>query len=229
MARRMKSAPRMTARSLALVLVFAAAAFTPRALAQRSEVVDERPGVFIVGDSHVRMLGPMLRDQLEDGGLRVLGYESRPGWSTARYQRAADLREVLLANGRPEIVVVSLGGNDFVRSREAYREQLAWIVAEARSAGAREVIWVGPATSDATVSERAARTGARHEHNAELQRELLPGLGVRWVDSRPMTESRHGADGVHFTREGYVGWAGAVRPEVEHVVGRMAPGAEPVA
>lgn len=219
----------MTARSLAALVLAFVAALSSRALAQRSDVIDERPGVFIVGDSHVRMLGPMLRDQLEDDGLRVLGYESRPGWSTARYQRAGDLRDVLLANGRPEVVVVSLGGNDFVGSRESYREQLAWIVSEARAAGAREVIWIGPATSDATVSERAARTGARHERNAELQRELLPELGARWVDSRPVTVAHHGRDGVHFTREGYAGWAGSVRPEVERVVGRVSRGTEPVA
>ncbi|MFK7985362.1 MAG: SGNH/GDSL hydrolase family protein [Sandaracinaceae bacterium] len=175
----------------------------------------EAPGLFIVGDSHVQMLGPMLSRALTDEGYRVVGYESRPGWSTAAYVRRGDLREVLEAAGRPEIVVVSLGGNDFAAGPESYLAQLSWIVDQAEAAGAEQVLWVGPATSDMEVSERAAVTGARHERNAELQADLLPSLGVSWIDSRPHTVEDHGRDGIHFTRVGYRSWTHALVPEGE--------------
>lgn len=173
-----------------------------------AEAQDEPPArVFVVGDSHVFQLGPALSRLLEEDGIEVEGWESRHGWSTARYREAGDLREVLELNGSPEVVVISLGGNDFVRSEEQYRRQLTWIVEEARSAGALEIVWLGPATSDVDRGELAEITAARHERNAELQAEILPELGVHWVDSRPVTYEGHAHDGVHFTRSGYHTWA----------------------
>lgn len=178
----------------------------------------EARSVFIVGDSHVQMLGPTLTHRLEDEGVEVAGYESRPGWSTRAYQRRGDLTEVLEQAGRPEIVVVSLGGNDFVGSEESYFAQLAWIVDHARAAGAEEIIWLGPAHTDAEAGEVAARTAERHERNANLQAELLPALGVTWVDSRPLTLEHHGRDGIHFTRSGYSAWAHGALPTVTDAV-----------
>jgi lysophospholipase L1-like esterase len=168
---------------------------------------DRQPRVFVVGDSHVFALGPALSNLLEEDGVEVEGWESRHGWSTARYQEANDLRALLEHNGSPEIVVVSLGGNDIVRSRESYERQLGWVVAQARAAGAQEIVWLGPATSDGAVSDVAAATGERHERNAQLQSEILPELGVHWIDSRPVTHEHHRGDGVHFTRDGYHLWA----------------------
>ena len=57
--------------------------------------------------------------------------------------------------------------------------------------------------------------GARHEANAELQRELLGDLGVRWIDSRPLTQRDHRRDGVHFTRTGYSTWTAGILPELD--------------
>lgn len=187
-------------------------------LASTARADEPTPSVFVVGDSHVQMVGPMLTRRLARAGYRALGYEARPGWSTRRYRRADDLRALLERSGRPQIVIVSLGGNDFVSSRERYAEDLAWVVGEAKAAGARQIVWLGPATSDASASERAASTGARHERNAELQRELLAPLGVRWIDSRPLTLAHHGRDGVHFTRTGYATWTEGVLPAICHVV-----------
>ena len=184
-------------------------------LAPAAEAQASLPSVFVVGDSHVEMVGPMLTARLDEVGFRALGYEARRGWSTRRYREAGDLRSLLEQRGRPEIVIVSLGGNDRVSSRERYAEDLAWIVSEARAAGARQIVWLGPATSDASAGRRAAWTGARHEANAELQRELLAGLGVRWIDSRPLTQQHHRRDGVHFTRTGYSTWTAGILPELD--------------
>ncbi len=206
------SARHAFAAALALCLVASSVASSAHA------DVGAPPSVFIVGDSHVQMLGPTLGRRLEAAGVEVAGYEARPGWSTARYQRSGDLQDVLERAGRPEIVVVSLGGNDFVGSAETYYAQLAWVVDRARAAGAQQIVWLGPATSDEAAGARAAEVALRHEHNAELQAELLPALGVTWIDSRPMTEADHRRDGVHFTRAGYVRWAQGALPTVTELV-----------
>lgn len=208
----MRTATRLVALLLTALLSLAAAP------AFASTPGDGTRSVFIVGDSHVQMLGPTLTHRLEDQGIEVAGYEARPGWSTRAYQRRGDLQDVLEAAGRPEIVVISLGGNDFVGSEEAYFAQLAWIVDHARAAGAEQIIWLGPAHTDAEASEVAAATAERHERNASLQRELLPALGVTWVDSRPLTLEHHGRDGIHFTRSGYTTWAQGALPTVTHAV-----------
>ena len=134
----------------------------------------------------------------------------RPGWSPGARRRAGDVRALLTREGTPDIVLIFLGGNDAARTRAAYRWQLEWVVRQARSAGARRIVWFGPATSDPGASPRAARTSVRHERNAEWQREILPELGVEWIDSRPMTRRGHGRDGVHFTRSGYRLWADGI-------------------
>lgn len=180
------------------------------ACAQAAAEGGSEPRVFILGDSHVQMLGPILSRQLEEERIRVVGHESRPGWSTQSYRRTGDLRVLLERRGRPEIVVVSLGGNDWPGSEERYRSQLRWVVEEARAAGAERILWLGPATSAVERSPQAAEVGARHERNAEWQRQLLPQLGVVWIDSRPMTRRFHAPDGIHFTRSGYRTWARGV-------------------
>lgn len=196
-----------THRALALSLLALLAA---PALARAHEPADDARSVFIVGDSHVEMLGPMLTRRLEGAGARVLGHESRRGWSTARYRAAGDLGRLLEERGRPELVIVCLGGNDRTSDPTEYAEELRWIVDQARGAGAEEIVWIGPASSDATAGETAAATGARHERNASWQSELVPALGVRWIDSRPVTLEHHGRDGVHFTRRGYAAWTDGV-------------------
>ena len=38
---------------------------------------------------------------------------------------------------------------------------------------------------------------------------------MRWIDSRPLTQTHHGSDGVHFTRTGYSTWTAGVLPALE--------------
>jgi hypothetical protein len=100
-------------------------------------------------------------------------------------------------------------------------------VEQARAAGARHIVWLGPASSAVHQNARAAQVGAFHEQNAEWQHELLPELGVTWVDSRPMTHHFHGRDGIHFTRTGYRTWAGGVLSDVTIAVEVERGDAEP--
>ena len=173
---------------------------------------DTKTSVMVIGDSHIERLGPMIDRAVEHEGYESLGHLARRGWSTARYIREADLVERLTENGTPDIVVISLGGNDRCRSEDRYREQLTWIVDRVREAGVQRIVWLGPAASDMERSERAQMVGEWHERMAEWQSQMLPELGVEWIDSRPLTQSGHGMDGIHFTGRAYSTWMrGALR------------------
>ncbi|HEY5657770.1 MAG TPA: SGNH/GDSL hydrolase family protein [Myxococcota bacterium] len=177
------------------------------------------PKVVIIGDSHVEALGPQLKRRLGLLGVNVIGFTYRRGWSTGRYNRARDVARLVLKHGRPDVVVLSLGGNGRPRSRSGYEKILIRMVRAVRSTGVEHIVWNGPPTSLAAVSKRSADAARRHEQNAEWQRELLPAMGVCWVDSRPMTKTGHARDGVHFTlRTGYPAWADQLAHELSHAV-----------
>ncbi len=185
--------------------------------------------VVIIGDSHVEAMGPQLTQKLPTVGVRVMGYTTRRGWSTDRYNGRGDLARLVTrpehgGSGTPDAVVVSLGGNGRPRSKSSYRSILQRAVNKIRESGVQRIVWVGPATSVAERSAAAADAHRRHEQNAEWQRELLPQMGVTWIDSRPMTRSGHAPDGVHFTfREGYPRWADQLKHEIAHALAGPAP------
>ncbi|MCB9592550.1 MAG: SGNH/GDSL hydrolase family protein [Sandaracinaceae bacterium] len=185
--------------TIALLLLTTA---TP-SLAMASEA---HPTVRVIGDSHVERLGPMIDRAVAEEGYESLGHLARRGWSASRYIRENDMTERLTENGAPDIVVISLGGNDRCGNRVIYRKQLEWVVAEAREAGAQRIVWLGPAASDMERSETSQMVGTWHERSAEWQSEILPELGVEWIDSRPMTQDGHGIDGIHFTVRAYRVW-----------------------
>jgi len=192
---------------MGLRLAFVGLLLAPTLAVAQMAPTERTQRVLIVGDSHVERLGPMLEGVVEDAGFSALGSLSHRGWSTARFVREAQLSEEIRAFGQPDVVIVALGGNDRPQSIEAYRQALSWVVGQARSTGAERIVWLGPTQTDARRSERARRTGIRHERNADWQREILPALGVSWIDSAPVTRRHHARDGVHYTARGYRGWA----------------------
>jgi len=167
----------------------------------------------LVGDSHLHRvaLGGHFISAIERAGNQVVGVFQNNGWSLSRYHRT-DLAQQL-ARLQPDVVLFSLGGNN--RQAESdYRDSLRWALQAARAAGAREIRWVGPATARDDLAPTTARW---HRATAEFQRRHLPplaadvGVGLRWVDSLPITRAHHRDDGVHFTRAGYATWAQGAR------------------
>jgi lysophospholipase L1-like esterase len=158
--------------------------------------------VSFVGDSHGTVLGPMVARELRASGVRTR-VEARVGWGLRRFMRADDLDL-----GRPDVVVLALGSNDYgVRRARRYLPRAAWAVAAARAAGAQRIVWFGPPAVDGSRGEREEAVAANHDAIAELQAATVPRLGAEWHDSRPVTRDRWGRDGIHLTRTGYRAWA----------------------
>ncbi len=167
------------------------------------------PRVAFVGDSHMQALGPRMSRTFAVEGFEPVGVVARVGWGTNRYRRADDLEEVLRPM-RPDIVVVVLGSNDYgIRRASSLAPRTLWIVAAARAAGARRVVWFGPPAGDPDASELAARVAENHDRIARMQREIFASSDVIWVDSRPFTRGHIRGDGFHLTARGYNIWARA--------------------
>lgn len=162
--------------------------------------------VALIGDSHSQALWPIVTRALERAGHTVVLTEANAGWHEAKYRQNKPDLPARLAAARPEIVVIELGANG-TKTGQAYAEDVRWLVGAAKDAGARRVIWHGPAATAAGASEGVAR---RHEQIANEQSVLMPTLGVEWHDSRPYTKTNHRDDGVHFTMTGYNIWGGQV-------------------
>lgn len=155
--------------------------------------------VALVGDSHAQALWPLIKLDLEREGHDVVLTAANPGWSEAKYVEA-DIAAQLAAT-KPQVVVYELGGNNRDFETASYKATLQALVKGAKDAGASHVLWVGPSYATSIPFE-TMRIKTR-----ALQKQLLPVLGVEWIDTTGMTQTGHRSDGVHFTTEGYATWA----------------------
>lgn len=160
------------------------------------------PRAVLIGDSQMEGLAAHLRL-----ALGALFHTVNASWQRGASTRAtieSGKIEAALAQ-RPDVVVFALGGNDTANA--SYVSTLTEAVGRAARDGAR-VIWIGPAYSIDPHVE------ARHAAAREVQRAVLPTLGVLWIDSVPLTQSGHAQDGVHFTRAAYEAQARAIAEEL---------------
>jgi hypothetical protein len=132
----------------------------------------------------MQVLGPLLKRLLPN-----VTYYAQPGWSVKRWAAAPP-------KVTADRVIVVLGGND----REISKTYAATLKKFLSTLQGKEVLWFGP-------SQAKGEIGAWHERTRQLQKSLLPEMGVRWIDSSPWTGSDYRSDGVHFTSKGYQRWA----------------------
>lgn len=157
------------------------------------------PRAVVLGDSQAQGLAPGLREALPVIGFDVVATITTVGTSTRAMLDSDKIARAL--EHEPALIVIALGGNDFVTER--YPETLHAFVSQARSRGAR-VVWVGPAHA------ANADVEARHARTREAQRVIVPATGALWLDSVPWTHEGHSPDGVHFTRTAYAAQARAI-------------------
>jgi len=141
--------------------------------------------IYVLGDSHTSALGPRIKTRFPGHSVR---YQAFPGHSTDRAHGKASI-----PSGQ-DAVVLSLGGNDFGDKTAA---RAALVAAVRRRNPGASIVWFGPFTA------RRSDVDARHARQTVDQRRQLPGLGVKFVDTRPASRTGHRADKVHFTGTGY--------------------------
>lgn len=159
--------------------------------------------IYILGDSHTQVLGPLLRSRLEGFRENSIVFEAFSGQPTASAHKKASIPI------HQAVVVLALGGND----RGDQSQARARLVADVRRRNPdAKILWFGPFDA----SEHAV--GAEHDAQAKAQRAQLPGLGVQWVDSRPFSRSGHTADKVHFTGNGYTEISESMLPDIQRAL-----------
>lgn len=158
----------------------------------------------LIGDSQGQGLFGALSAHLASRGHAVVYSRAVAGRDPGGWTRDADLRTQLAA-AAPDVVVYLVAGNNGDMNATSYSGKVGTLIGWARSAGARTVYWLSPATAT------EPSTSARHEGTANMEARIVPGLGATWIDMRPYTRTGH-RDGVHFTSTAYAAWAAALAP-----------------
>lgn len=199
--------------------------------------------VLHIGDSHAAgIYGAELHRLLSEAGIAVetrASSGSSPSWwvngTTTRAgllalhadgssERAASgptprLGE-LLAAVEPEIVLVSLGANFRAGKPAGVRQQVKVLADVVRGAGAAAPrwVWVGPPNT-----RKTAEHPEGDEAFYEALREAVEAEGGVFVDSRPLTPTYAGPDGLHYGGEQGTElakrWATGVLEQVHDLVG----------
>lgn len=156
----------------------------------------------LIGDSHSEVLWPLVKRALESQGHSVVISRSERGWDLLRYDQEGSLFRQLAAS-KPDAVVVGLGANNW-EAPGPYSNRISSWVSAIRAMGAQPV-WIGPGRARGPAKSDVV---AQHGVTAETQKSLLRGLGVPWLDSRPITDNVPSPDGVHLDiTRGYPVWA----------------------
>lgn len=159
--------------------------------------------IYLLGDSHTQLLGPRFKSRAASLG-HALTFESFPGQPTKLVHQKASI-----PSGQ-SVVLLSIGGND--RGDQSAARAALIAAVKLRNPGAR-LVWFGP--FDAS---QHAWAGKAHDEQAEAQRKQLPGLGVEWIDTRPISKTGHAADNVHYTGTGYSQITDSLMPVVKRAL-----------
>jgi hypothetical protein len=192
---------------------------------ERTEEADPWSGkkVLVIGDSQVAgPFGAKLGDKLRsDSSVNSYAREGRQSWGVDSWLRGAlrtdspsmpSIEDVIRANS-PDVVVISLGGNDGSNgsaNRADYEEKVRQLFRRV-SALVSKVIWSGPPTATGRASPRQ-----RGREMAARKIESVVGPD-RFVNVFAVTNTDQGrtADGVHFLND-----SPALDPWAELVVDR---------
>ena len=158
----------------------------------------------LIGDSHAQAVFPQLKNTLEQLGHTVVVSKPKAGWTLRNH--LDDGLEAILAQSRPDVLVLSIGGNnsDLTSRYQLVIDEVLRIV---KDLGISRVYWISPAW--------AVRSDVQHRHEwtTNYLKSNLP-KRVRLIDIRPITRTGHRSDGVHFDSSTYTKWSNHVANEV---------------
>lgn len=152
--------------------------------------------VVLLGDSHSVVTNPYLKAKLEAEGHTVSLTLQNVGWSIHSYLSKGVLQQV--KDAHPDVVVVKLGGNNYILNDAKYQEQYAKFLSAIGYPTTR-VVWVGPYNANA---EKARETSDKHDWTRQWLLTNAPS-DITVIDTYPYSQSGHSPDGVHFTQSSY--------------------------
>jgi hypothetical protein len=167
--------------------------------------------IALIGDSHAKVVFKHLVKMLPELGFDNVYTRAENGWSVKQHIKKGTLPQ--LKASKPDVVLVSLGGNNFDMSPSRYRQTVDKLLSATKDIGA-QVIWVGPTTSS---SSKATKTEKRHKKTHEMLAEYLPSKSVYYIDNRAFTAGGWGKDGVHYPSSFYKKWAQRVSKYLKQV------------
>jgi hypothetical protein len=160
--------------------------------------------VALIGDSHAKVVFRYMIPMLEGIGLKKVYSRAENGWSLKKHIQKGTLKEI--RNARPEVILVSLGGNNQDTDSYGYKKVVDELLETANSIKAT-VVWVGPTTSNPNV---ARNTEKRHAWTHNFLSKYLPKRKVAYIDNRKFTAQGWKSDGVHYPMGFYKKWASRV-------------------
>lgn len=153
--------------------------------------------ILLVGDSLAVGLASELRRLAATDGVAVVGVEAIV---STRLDQWAPKMPVLLAQYKPDLVLVSLGTNDAGMSVPTSNAGAASSIVSAIGAAGARAFWIGMPTLPSRLQ-------------ADVVRQMIQATGVNYFDSRNVSFERAG-DGIHATTGGYAAWMQAMWPSV---------------
>jgi hypothetical protein len=170
--------------------------------------MNQKLRVALIGDSQSEVLWPLLKKSMPQHDFVLV--RTQRGWFELQYKNEGKLAQELL-DAKPDLVIVELGGNNYLTSAVKYQPAVDWMLNAARAGGARQVLWVGPAAAvkEPFKSNKEWTRGFQQQH-------LQTQPDVVWMDSFPYTQSNHADDGVHFKGSSvHRAWASAIEQQVQ--------------
>lgn len=190
----------------------------------RTPLEDHR--VLLLGDSQVAgAFGTAMTYELTAHGVVYYTRSGQPSWGVPRWLANRTEIRRLIQRHEPTLLLIELGGNDFLRSRrtdyvDEVRELWDYVNQQMQEIHGDSdtnwrIIWIAPAT---TVGSAADIQPGR-DRAAETILSVV--TDRNYVESRDITgEFGRTADGIHFTSEGGADWARRVRPRIEDCLER---------
>jgi hypothetical protein len=176
----------------------------------------------LIGDSHARVVFRTMEKLLPQAGFNPIYKKAENGWGLKKHIDRGLLPS--LRQAKPEVILVSLGGNNQKTKTADYQKTVDQLLSTAKAIGSR-IIWVGPTTSD---TARAASTERRHEWTHQFLQKYLPSKGIDYINMRYFTQSGWKSDGVHYPSSKYKRWAEMVTQKMGELKEQLKPGVSPL-
>lgn len=149
--------------------------------------------VMLIGDSHSEVTFPMIKEILTENGYNVVDSVSKIGWATYSYTKKPNTLHYGLSQN-PDIIIVSLGGNNHYLKDNSYREKVFDFL-NLIGYQNKKIVWISPFYATREDVQK------RHLWTDEWLRSNLP-RGVEYIDVLQYTPPI-AADGVHYPKSSY--------------------------